>query len=103
MMPLHPPENSADAETRVQMYERAKQELRKTDFADDDRLWEMMFFVMYADPNKWEYVARFDPELTSCNAYGHVCPVFFFGCHDGETKELRNSSRKIPRDVMFQV
>lgn len=63
-----------------------------------------MFFVMYADPVKWKAVETYDPKLTSCRIFGHVCPVFFYSyLNVTETKDLRNISRRIPRDVMFQV
>ena len=53
---------------------------------------------------KWKAVETYDPKLTSCRIFGHVCPVFFYSyLNVTETKDLRNISRRIPRDVMFQV
>jgi hypothetical protein len=90
-------------ETPEQMYERAKTMLFMAESGSDQALWAMMFFVMYADPEKWEVVGQYDPELVSCRIFGHVCPVFFYGQSVTETKEVRNVSRRIPRGVMFQV
>lgn len=39
----------------------------------------------------------------SCNIFGHICPIFYKGEEFTETKELRNNSRNIPRDVLIKV
>jgi len=39
----------------------------------------------------------------SCRIFGHDCPVFFVAEPLTETKELRNISRSIPRNVQFKV
>ena len=39
----------------------------------------------------------------SCRVFGHVCPVFFVAEPFTETKNRREHSRSIPRDVMLKV
>src|SRR5688572_27623353 len=45
-----------DVDGQDRLYEKAKTMLQQTDFANDDQLWNNIFFVMYADPTKWEVV-----------------------------------------------
>ncbi len=92
-------------ETWDEMYSRSLQFLRDSVVSGNDRkIWEGMFFVLYADQNKWEAVKDYNPEDVSCSYFGHVCPVFFYRYENvTETRELRRSKRYIPRDVMFKV
>lgn len=39
----------------------------------------------------------------SCRVFGHICPAFFVAEPFTETKERRNHSRSIPREVMLKV
>ena len=39
----------------------------------------------------------------SCRIFGHDCPVFYVAEPFTETKDLRNISRSIPRNVQFRV
>ena len=39
----------------------------------------------------------------SCRIFGHHCPVFYVAEPFTETKQLRNISRSIPRNVQFRV
>jgi hypothetical protein len=88
--------NGRDAETWEEMYQRAVQTLRGTDFSNDDDVWRNIFSVLYADTNKWEYLKDHNPVDVCCNIFGHVCPVFFYG-REGttETRELRVHGRHI--------
>ena len=86
------------------MYQRAIKTLKNTNFRNDNEIWNHMFFVLYADTNKWEYVKDYNPADVCCNIFGHVCPVFFYGREGtSETRELRVHGRHIPRDIMLQV
>jgi HNH endonuclease len=91
-------------ETQAQMYERAKRDLTSTKPSNDDELWQNMFFVMYADPEKKKLVQQFDPRDVRCTIFGHTCPVFAHG-YVGvtETRQRRRVSRNIPYDIMFKV
>ena len=94
----------AFVETREQMYARAKAELQQADFQNEDDLWNNIFFVLLADPYKWQEVERYDSTDTSCRIFGHVCPVFFYGTPNvTETRDLRRRGRYIPRDIMLKV
>lgn len=44
-----------------------------------------------------------NPTEKSCRIYGHNCPVFSVAEPLTETKELRNISRAIPREIQFKV
>jgi hypothetical protein len=44
-----------------------------------------------------------DPYETSCNIFGHVCPVFVMAEPVTETQQERYSGRLIPRDIMLKV
>jgi len=46
---------------------------------------------------------KLKPDDKSCRIFGHDCPVFFVAEPLTETKELRNISRSIPRNVQFKV
>jgi hypothetical protein len=48
-------------ETQSQMYERAKRDLTGTKPSDDNELWNNMFFVMFADPEKKKAVQQYNP------------------------------------------
>jgi hypothetical protein len=91
-------------ETPNQMYERAKQELTSTRPSDDNELWNNMFFVMYADPEKKQFVQQFNPRDVRCTIFGHTCPVFAH-CYLNvtETRARRRVTRSIPHDIMFKV
>jgi hypothetical protein len=109
-MPLpSPAEERAEREKRYnetgqEMYERAKQELRETDFSNEDKFWRQMQFVMYADPFKHDAINKMDPAEVRCNIFGHACPVFYYGVTNvSETKELRKTGRYIPHDIMLKV
>ena len=43
------------------------------------------------------------PDDKSCKIFGHDCPVFYVAEPFTETKELRNISRSIPRNIQFKV
>lgn len=95
---------AADSETPEQLYARAIEELRNTDFENDNAIWQNMFFVLFADPGKHEAVKGYDARDVSCMIFGHVCPVFFYGRQGcTETKDLRRRGRHIPRDIMLKV
>lgn len=44
-----------------------------------------------------------EPTEKSCRIFGHNCPVFYTAEPFTETKELRNISRAIPREIQFKV
>ena len=44
-----------------------------------------------------------DRNPKSCRIFGHDCPVFYVAEPLTETKQLRNISRSIPRNVQFRV
>jgi hypothetical protein len=107
-MPLLSPANSggrhSSDETWEQLYKRSIKTLKTTNFKSDDDVWRNMFFVLFADTNKWNYVKDYNPSDVSCNIFGHVCPVFFYGREGwSETRELRVHGRHIPRDIMMKV
>jgi hypothetical protein len=60
-------------------------------------------FVFYSEPSQWERLLDYDPDLISCNFFGHVCPVFIMAEPFTETRDGRRSGRKIPRDIMLKV
>ncbi len=44
-----------------------------------------------------------DPTEKACRIFGHICPVFYVAEPFTETKDLRNISRIIPREIQFKV
>jgi HNH endonuclease len=46
---------------------------------------------------------RVNPDERACRIFGHDCPVFHVAEPFTETRELRNISRSIPRNVQFRV
>jgi hypothetical protein len=105
-MPLLPERSFREVtrESPKEMYKRAVNELKNTDFSHDGEIWRNMFFVMFADPNKWAETKHYDPRDVSCRIFGHVCPVFFHGYYGvTETREDRRTGRHVPRDIMFKV
>jgi hypothetical protein len=89
---------------QAKLYRRAKKYLRDADLRDDDKLWDAMFFVMFADPQKWQMLERYRPQDVSCNIFGHACPVFCFSyLNCTETREPRKRGRYITRDIMLKV
>ena len=49
-------------ETPKQLYARARRSLAEAAArGNEDESWQMMFFVMYADPVKWKAVETYDP------------------------------------------
>lgn len=58
-----------------------------------------------AEFNPMDYPENIPKTLleASCRVFGHVCPAFFVAEPLTETKERRDHSRLIPRDVMLKV
>jgi HNH endonuclease len=106
-MPLLPERDGKESkepkETPEQMYVRAVETLKNTDFYDERKLWRNMFFVLFSDPNKWEELKDYNQQDVSCRIFGHACPVFFYSYDITETREDRRSSRYVPRDIMLKV
>lgn len=69
---------------------------------EEKRKW---FREQVAEFNSADYPDSIPQVLkdAACRVFGHVCPVFFIAEPLTETKDLRNQSRSIPRDVMLKV
>jgi hypothetical protein len=53
-----------------------------------------------------DYVTQKPPKYIMemcCKIFGHICPVFSCGEIFTETKNIRNNSRTIPRDILIKV
>jgi hypothetical protein len=59
--------------------------------------------ILCLEPTRWQWINRYRTEELRCIAFGHICPVFFTAEPFTETKEGRNTTRKIPRAVMLKV
>lgn len=59
--------------------------------------------ILCLEPERWEWVNQYEGSDLRCSIFGHVCPVFLTAEPFTETREERNISRSISRNVMLQV
>lgn len=66
--------------------------------------WRKKFFTKEVKEfNPKDYSKKVAKEIMekACNVFGHVCPVFFVNEPFIETAEMRNMSRRTPREIML--
>src|ERR1700722_6922351 len=63
--------------------------------------WELKYCPY--GPLVEQFPLQVEPDERACRIFGHDCPVFHVAEPLTETRELRNISRSIPRDVQFRV
>ena len=63
--------------------------------------WELKYCPY--GPLVEDFSIKKEGDERSCRIFGHDCPVFYVAEPLTETKELRNISRSIPRNIQFKV
>lgn len=70
---------------------------------NEEEVFQAIEKILCLEPTRWEWISQFRTEELRCTNYGHICPVFFSAEPFTETKEVRNTTRDIPRAVMLKV
>jgi len=100
LFPLY--DATCDLDDRKVLYQEALAEVMRP-LESEEAAWLAIMRLMYLNPDNWEYISNFEPEVVTCNEWGHACPVFFTQSGATETITGRTEGRYIPRSVMLKV
>jgi len=99
--PVHPDDfELAEIEAA---YEDCVSLLLKGGLKTENELWQAVDRLLHLDPRRWGFIKENQTDELVCRIFGHVCPVFFEAEPLTETKEERQVSRQIPREVILAV
>ena len=97
------PTSVAEVKDRIPYYEEAIAAVQSGELNTEEEVWAEMERVFHLNPGTWEGIAGYDPKEIGCDMFGHVCPVFIAHSPATESKDYRNQSRAIPRQVLLKV
>lgn len=99
--PVHP--DGFELSEIEALYEDWIDVLLKGEAKTKDELWQAVDKLLHLDPRKWQFIKQYQTDELVCRIYGHICPVFFDAEPFTETRDERQMSRQIPRDVVIAV